>query len=252
VNEPVRLRHLRGRLDEELSLALEERAVEPSQFELERLTEQLSGALGATLPAPLAAPPLVAAGVKGGFSLAAWVFGGVVLGVGLSATGAALVDTSDGPTPKAAARGTATGRTTAGLGALSPPVATAPVATEGARIEAEDDARVAPMTRPRDTSNHDPLARSAATPSEGELSLLRRAQEASRNNPTEALALTALHAQEYPSGLLAQEREVIAIDSLVRLRRLAPARARAAAFSERYPGSAHRRRIELLLTDAGP
>ena len=48
-------------------------------------------------------------------------------------------------------------------------------------------------------------------------------------------------------GTFEQEREVLAIEALVRLGRGAEARARASAFTSAFPQSAHRRRIAVLL-----
>ena len=45
--------------------------------------------------------------------------------------------------------------------------------------------------------------------------------------PTKSLALADEHAARFPAGVLAQEREVIAIEALVRLGRMKEARARA-------------------------
>jgi hypothetical protein len=88
-----------------------------------------------------------------------------------------------------------------------------------------------------------------AEPRESEISLLHRAQQAVTRAPSEALALSELHAQEFPDGVFVQEREVIAIDSLLRLGRVAEAEARARAFSAHYPGSAHARRVQILLDE---
>lgn len=85
---------------------------------------------------------------------------------------------------------------------------------------------------------------SARAPSgESEASFLRRAQSSLNSNPTRALALADEHPSRFPAGVLAQEREVIAIDALVKLHRTAEARTRAAAFRTRYPSSAHLGRV---------
>jgi hypothetical protein len=85
-------------------------------------------------------------------------------------------------------------------------------------------------------------------PSEGEL--LRRAYAASTTDPRRALALTAEHARRFPSGMLAEEREVITIEALARLGRADAARARAATFFAAHPGSAYRPRIDDALVKA--
>jgi hypothetical protein len=60
----------------------------------------------------------------------------------------------------------------------------------------------------------------ANPPAEDELALLQGAADRVRANPSEALALADEHAARFPSGGLAQEREVIAIEALVTSRTL--------------------------------
>jgi hypothetical protein len=76
-----------------------------------------------------------------------------------------------------------------------------------------------------------------------ELELLARARRVIAVDPERALQLTAEHARRYQTGVLAQEREVLAIDALQRLGHRELAAARAARFIARYPDSAHRLRI---------
>jgi hypothetical protein len=75
--------------------------------------------------------------------------------------------------------------------------------------------------------------------SESEASFLRRTRAALVEDPARALRMTDEHASRYPRGVLLQERDVIAIDALVRLGRRDEARARATAFNAKYPSSAH-------------
>lgn len=86
----------------------------------------------------------------------------------------------------------------------------------------------------------------AADPA-SELALVEAAQSVLASSPTRALALTRTHSRDYPDGALAQEREVIAIDALMRLDRAPAARTRAARFHERWPTSAHGRRVDVLV-----
>lgn len=74
--------------------------------------------------------------------------------------------------------------------------------------------------------------------------LLERARRALSSDPGRALALTKEHARAYPRGVLAQEREVIAIEALKRLGRAGEADSRRGTFEERYPQSAHRRNLD--------
>lgn len=80
-----------------------------------------------------------------------------------------------------------------------------------------------------------------------EAPLLRSAQDALRGNPGEALAKAQEHAKKYPRGLLVQEREVIAIEALLKLGRRDEAVGRSVRFSKSFPGSTHQRRIDALL-----
>ncbi len=88
---------------------------------------------------------------------------------------------------------------------------------------------------------------SPETPAESESALLQRAQRALGSSPSAALTLAGEHAARYPAGMLAQEREVIAISALVGMGRTGEARSRAAAFLAAHPRSAHRPRIEGLV-----
>lgn len=56
-------------------------------------------------------------------------------------------------------------------------------------------------------------------------------------DPNAALAASDRHAKEYPGGALVEEREAIAIKSLVALGRSDEAKARAGAFERRFPSS---------------
>lgn len=80
-----------------------------------------------------------------------------------------------------------------------------------------------------------------------ELALLEQAQDALGRAPAESLALADRHARDYPQGALAQEREVVAVDALLRLGRRAAAEARADRFRTANPGSSQLRRIDRLL-----
>lgn len=106
----------------------------------------------------------------------------------------------------------------------------------------------APSTHvtPRRTSTR--VAPSGPTPSE--LDLLRAAEAALADDPTSALARTEEHQRAYPEGLLAQERELLAIDALVRLGRQATAERRVQQFEERHPHSPLLRRMARVLVSS--
>lgn len=85
-----------------------------------------------------------------------------------------------------------------------------------------------------------------------ELDLLREAQRLQAGEPAAALAVVARHQRLFPSGILAQEREMVAIEALMRLGRRDAARARAATFLRQYPGSVHAVRIRELIGESAP
>ena len=64
--------------------------------------------------------------------------------------------------------------------------------------------------------------------------------------PAESLARCDEHARRFANGTLVQEREVLAIDALMRLGRRPEAEARASRFRASFPRSGHLRRIEAL------
>lgn len=89
-----------------------------------------------------------------------------------------------------------------------------------------------------------PQGAHASNTTQTEASLLEQARSALSPNPALALSLTQQHAQQFPRGLLVQEREVIAISALRRLGRSSEAEARAARFDARYPHSAHQQTVD--------
>jgi hypothetical protein len=133
------------------------------------------------------------------------------------------------PTTKGAAVATAGAIPT---GTSAPSVAPATASTPGASTSTEGQTAIAQMPG-----------------SESELTLLDRARARMAPDPAAAMRALDAHLALYPRGTFAQEREVLAIEALVRLGRRPEAEARAAAFESAFPGSAHRRRIAVLLSD---
>jgi hypothetical protein len=146
----------------------------------------------------------------------------------------------------------------------SPPADTTPVATVPSAFASEAPSAVpevpvttsvvalpdaAPSAAPSTTAHVAPVASpTAAASAEPEIAILARAHDALlHGSPDRALAIAGEHARAYPRGLLAQEREVIAIEALASTGRRDEARARAAAFRAAYPGSSHRARIDRLV-----
>lgn len=91
------------------------------------------------------------------------------------------------------------------------------------------------------TATPTPARRPIVPPADpaAELRLLELAQQALRNDPARALAITEQHRQRFAHGQFAQEREMLAIEALVALGQRDRAEARARAFSRRYPDSSH-------------
>ncbi|HEX6245216.1 MAG TPA: hypothetical protein VFZ61_30045, partial [Polyangiales bacterium] len=79
---------------------------------------------------------------------------------------------------------------------------------------------------------------------------IRQAQ-AARTNSGQALALLGQHQQQYPHGALAQEREVLAIEILLKAGLKVQAEARARQFESSYRGSAHVPHVRALIERAG-
>ena len=80
-----------------------------------------------------------------------------------------------------------------------------------------------------------------------ELALLAQARRALLTRPAHALEFTETHAREYPRGFFGEEREVLAIESLMRLGLTDEAKQRALAFEQRFPSSAHRAHLMRMI-----
>jgi hypothetical protein len=85
---------------------------------------------------------------------------------------------------------------------------------------------------------------------EREARLLERARAAMASDPRRALAVVAEHEAEFPDGALGIERELLAVEALVRLGHRGEAETRAAALRARAPGGLYTRRLEHLLGGA--
>lgn len=86
------------------------------------------------------------------------------------------------------------------------------------------------------------LGPSKAPPSE--LRLLTQARDQLGKNPQQSLALCREHQRRYPQGQLAQEREVLMIEALTRLRRDQEASQRRNQFGKTFPDSPHQSRVK--------
>ena len=113
------------------------------------------------------------------------------------------------------------------------------------------DKREAPPIEPRrvarSSAGHVP--RAPARDLVAETAILSPARAAlQRGDARAALAVVTAHARRFPNGAMQEERERIAIESLVMLGRTGEARRRAERFRARYPRSVQIRRIDTLLS----
>ena len=121
------------------------------------------------------------------------------------------------------------------------PVGTSEQTLPAAHSGSATDHSIAPAKKPQRT-------RPKHTPTQlGELGLLTQAQAALGKDAARSLALTEEHSQRFAAGVFAEEREMLAIEALQKLRRRAAALTRARAFVRDYPHSAHVRRVQALL-----
>jgi hypothetical protein len=101
----------------------------------------------------------------------------------------------------------------------------------GERSAADDETAANPARAARSNST-------SASDLAGERALLDRARKAlAQGNLDEVEQALESHVRRYPSGLLLEEREALAIKSLVDRGRGDEARKRAARFKERFPNS---------------
>jgi type IV secretory pathway VirB10-like protein len=257
-HEPPRLRTLQRHLPRELSLVLEDtHADDATSAELAALDQRVKRALHANerertqvrSPYPPAKRSRVAAVV---FTFAIGAAAGVA---GSSAVFYAISPSTPPSTPAS----TASQRPPRARLALPPAKSAEPPAAP----EPPTDEEPAPVgsSAPRGSaqspvksstveSSPEPSNRPAAGSRE-EFALIARAQGVLAGNPGLALALTSDHERNFPNGVLIQERELVAIDALLRLGRRAEATARAAHFHRHFPTSVHGRRIDVLLGNGG-
>jgi hypothetical protein len=200
----------------------------PTPAQLASLEAKLGPILDAPPPAPAApaAPSLakIGLGLLGGGALVA----GVWLAMGRDAPPpspvkpAATAATPAAPPAPSIPAEAAPSEPAASPSALAPPSAHAPAASP---------AQVTGTTAKR-------------APAIPEPELLERARGSLRSSPERALSLTRQHQLDFPNGVLAQEREVIAIEALRRLGRTEEAARRRERFERLYPQSAHQRKLD--------
>jgi hypothetical protein len=197
----------------------------PSLGDVQRISARVEAAIAAGLPPPdisLGPAPSVG-GVAGSKALvigASLVVGAALVAVGWVAVGGKRQAEQVSPTPAVT------------------PVSSASSPSQGQPEAMPSEETGLPATPPV-TRGPEPRA---AGPSEA--SLLDQARAELERNPRRALALTEEHRRRFPSGTLAQEREVIAIEALSRMGQTTEARSRGTDFERRYPDSAHRQKVD--------
>lgn len=181
-------------------------------------------------------------GGSAGSSLRAWLTGGMLLAA--MGGGALLWSRANIETP---AREEALEAAPPVPSAVSPATAERTIAepeeepTQGDSEETES--AIATTRRAARPTTRSRVQESESPDSIPEHVLLSQARQALPNDPRRALSLSDSHRRLYPSGLLAPEREMIAIDALLALGRERDARARAAGVLRRWPSSSHAARL---------
>jgi hypothetical protein len=116
--------------------------------------------------------------------------------------------------------------------------ATAPIALMPSEMNAPPRAELS--ARPEASAKSEP-------PVTAEVALLEQARRALASDPGRALGLLAEHAERFPHGTLGVEREVLAVDALVRTSQRTEAEARAARLRASAPGNLYEQRLERIL-----
>jgi len=256
--EPPGWSGLQPELPAELSLALESSSEEDATpAELDALKASIARAQGSERTRAVAVgrprrPPVFQRSMALTMTLA------IGAGAGVAVSGGVFLATRESPTPVPTTTATVDQPPIAAVKKVVAPlreqaaVAAPSAAPEPPPVVPE---RTPPRTTTADQASDSTSAADAGVPTtpadRDELALLARAQAALRTDAGTALRLATEHAQTFPGGALAQEREVIAIDALLRLGQKAEGTARAKAFHQRFPASAHGRRVDVLVNVRG-
>lgn len=244
MSEPPSWQQEAGALPRELVTALRGAPGEPNHTQLELLAENLGSSLGHTLSATNAATATKALVAKPALGVISSTLLGFVVGAGLSAAVAVSFTRSR---PESS-------RGPAALPSIPRPLPSSASISGVDQPEPLPPPEVPKKALPRPS----PLNASAGAETspletiEAEVALLRQARETLASNPNRALALCADHARMFAGGALGQEREVIAIEALLRAGARAQARERGQRFLNGFPGSAHVPRVTALLQTTGP
>ncbi|HEY5921136.1 MAG TPA: hypothetical protein VIV11_05675 [Kofleriaceae bacterium] len=128
------------------------------------------------------------------------------------------------------------------------PAEPSPIKAQTANVETVPPSNAEPEPQPR-RSKTAKVAKRETTPPR-EMDLLGLAHQAlGAGDFTRALELATRHRELYEAGVMTEEREAIAIESLFRLGKQDAARARFYAFGAKFPNSGYRARLDHLLAD---
>lgn len=245
--EPKRLIELDSEAPDSLRALLRDaQGVGPSSAQVARLADKLGplfGAAAVTGASGLGSGGAAASGAGGTAAASASASGGaklaLVAAVAAGIGGGALWLASS-------ERAAPTALESAPIAIPAPSAASPEVATPPATAEPEPSTSA--ELAPAESAKPDVPERREAPPAQrlSEAELLERARGALKSDPARALSLTREHAARFPKGILTQEREIIAIEALSRLKRDAEAAGRAEQFKKQYPDSAHQRKLDSL------
>lgn len=153
-------------------------------------------------------------------------------GVWIAATAGSSSDNAAAPVPTIASQSLS-----APPSNLDPPKAIEPAPAAASASPAAQAESAPALKTPTVRAAPGPVAPEAKKPSE--TSLISGARKSLEASPRVALDLLAQHAKLYPSGILAEEREVLRIRALKNLGRAKDAQLQEEKFHKEHPGSVH-------------
>ncbi len=247
VDQPVRWSHGADDAPAELRELLQAARHDlPGKAELSSLESKLGALLDAPPPAAPSPNAPLPNGASGGNAPALAKLAVLIAVGGLVGTGAWLASRNDAEPAAPAPRVVPVDPEPSAVKPPAPPSLEPSTTAEPPATSEPETSEEAEPTAPEPAAPHKPTT-ARAKPSEA--SLLSQAQQALKKDPKRALALTREHKRLYPNGKLSQEREVIAIEALSRLDQKNRAQQKATEFSEKYPESAHQKKVDTTLKE---